>query len=103
MTPHSILRYGRVYLAVAAVFSRKAALDLPHPLEAIATTYKLTPAELRVLMSIVEIGGVPEIAPVLGMSETTVNTHLYHVFEKMGAKRQADLVKLVAGFMSPLG
>jgi DNA-binding CsgD family transcriptional regulator len=55
-----------------------------------------------VLVAIVEIGGVPEVAPVLGISETTVKTHLQHVFEKTGVSRQADLVKLVAGFMSPL-
>jgi DNA-binding CsgD family transcriptional regulator len=94
---------GAAYSAVAAVFVRKAQLDLPHPIETIAAHYKLTPAELRVLMAIVEIGGVPEVAPVLGISETTVKTHLQRVFEKTGTSRQADLVKLVAGFMSPLG
>jgi DNA-binding NarL/FixJ family response regulator len=57
---------------------------------------------LRVMMAIVEVGGVPEVAPVLGVSETTVKTHLQHVFEKTGTQRQADLVKLVAGYMSPL-
>jgi DNA-binding CsgD family transcriptional regulator len=65
--------------------------------------YRLTAAELRVLMAIVDIGGVPEVAPMLGISETTVKTHLQRVFEKTGTNRQADLVKLVAGFMSPLG
>lgn len=94
---------GIAYSAVAAVFVRKAALDLPHPLETIARTFKLTSAEMRVLMMIVEIGGVPEVAPVLGVSETTVKTHLQRVFEKTGTKRQADLVKLVAGYMTPLG
>jgi DNA-binding NarL/FixJ family response regulator len=54
------------------------------------------------LMAIVDVGGVPEIAPVLGISETTVKTHLQHVFEKTGTQRQADLVKIVAGYMSPL-
>jgi DNA-binding CsgD family transcriptional regulator len=49
-----------------------------------SATSKLTPAEMRVLMMIVQIGGVPEIAPVLGISETTVKTHLQHVFEKTG-------------------
>ena len=63
---------------------------------------ELTPSELRVLIAIVEIGGVPEVAPVLGVSETTVKTHLQHVFEKTGTKRQADLVKLVSCFVSPL-
>lgn len=67
------------------------------------TTFKLTPAELRVLMAIVEIGGVPEVAPVLGISEPTVRTHLQRIFAKTDISRQADLVKLVAGYMSPLG
>jgi DNA-binding CsgD family transcriptional regulator len=95
-------RAGTSYSAVAAVFVHKAALDLPHPLETIAATFKLTPAELRVLMAIVEIGGVPEVAPILGISETTVKTHLQRIFAKTGTSRQADLVKLVAGYMSPL-
>ena len=45
---------------------------------------------------------MPEVAPALGISETTVKTHLQHVFDKTGINRQADLVKLVAGYMSPL-
>jgi DNA-binding CsgD family transcriptional regulator len=93
---------GVAYSAVAAVFVRKAALDLPHPLEAIARTFKLTPAEMRVLMMIIEVGGVPEVVSALGVSGPTVKTHLQHVFQKTGTSRQADLVKLVAGYMSPL-
>jgi DNA-binding CsgD family transcriptional regulator len=40
---------------------------------------------------------------VLGVSEPTVKTHLQHVFQKTGMGRQAELVKLVASYMSPLG
>jgi DNA-binding CsgD family transcriptional regulator len=64
--------------------------------------YRLTPAELRVLMALVQTAGVPDVAPVLGLAETTVRTHLRHLFEKTGATRQADLVKIVAGFANPL-
>ncbi len=53
-------------------------------------------------MLIVEVGGVPEVAPIFGVSEPTVKTHLRHVFNKTGTKRQADLVKLIAGYASPL-
>ena len=42
------------------------------------------------------------VAEDLGISETTVRSHLKHVFEKTGTKRQVDLVKLVAAFESPL-
>jgi len=94
---------GVAYCAVGAVFICKTTFELPHPLETIAATLKLTPAEMRVLMMIVQLGSVPEVAPVLGISEPTVKTHLQHIFDKTGTKRQADLVKLVAGYMSPLG
>ena len=74
----------------------------PSPPEVIAQAYALTPTELRVLLAIVEIGGVPEVADVLGIAETTVKTHLGRLYEKTNTRRQADLVKLVAGFSSPL-
>lgn len=88
--------------AVAAVFVRKAELDGQSGGELIARTFELTPAELRVLLAIVDVGGVPETADMLGVAESTVKTHLHRVFAKTGTSRQADLVKLVAGYSSPL-
>jgi DNA-binding CsgD family transcriptional regulator len=96
-------RTGQRYPAVAAVFIRKVGLELKHPLQTIAQLYALTAAELRVLMTIVTVGRPRDVAPVLGISEETVKTHLQHVFQKTGTSRQADLVKLVASFMSPVG
>jgi DNA-binding CsgD family transcriptional regulator len=95
-------RTGVRYTAAAALFVRKASIEAPSPPEVIAKTFKLTPSELRVLLAIVEVGGVPEVATALGVAETTVKTHLGRVFEKTGAGRQADLVKIVAGYSSPL-
>lgn len=93
---------GISYAAVATVFVHKAALDLPSPPEALAKEFRLTPAELRVLFAIIEVGAVPEVAEVLGISEGTARTHLHHLFEKTGTSRQAELVKLVAGYANPL-
>ena len=93
---------GMSYAAVAALFVHKAALDAPSPPEAIAKAFKLTPMELRVLLAVVEIGGVPEVAETLGIAETTVKTHLHRTYHKTGTNRQADLVKLVAAFSNPL-
>jgi DNA-binding CsgD family transcriptional regulator len=88
--------------AVAAIFVRKIELDAQSYGSLVANAFGLTPAELRVLLAIVEVGGVPETSEKLGIAETTVKTHLYRVFSKTGATRQADLVKLAAGFSNPL-
>jgi DNA-binding CsgD family transcriptional regulator len=93
---------GLAYNAVAALFVRKVALEAASPPEIIGRMYKLTPTELRVLLAIVDIGGVPEVAAALGVAVTTIKTHLGRLFEKTGVGRQADLVKLVAGFSTPL-
>jgi DNA-binding CsgD family transcriptional regulator len=95
-------RAGASYAAVAAMFVHRAAVDTPSPPEAIVKAYKLTPMELRVLLAIVEVGGVPEVAETLGVAESTIKTHLQHVYQKTGTNRQADLVKLVAAFSNPL-
>jgi DNA-binding CsgD family transcriptional regulator len=93
---------GKSYSAVASIFVHRAVLDLPSPPEALAKEFKLTPAELRVLFAIIEVGGVPETAAVLGISEGTVKTHLHHLFGKTGTSRQAELVKVVAAYSNPL-
>jgi DNA-binding CsgD family transcriptional regulator len=95
-------RAGITYTAAAALFVRKAALAAPSPFEVIGKTFKLTPTELRVLLAIVDVGGVPEVAEALGVASTTIRTHLGRLFEKTGVTRQADLVKLVAGYVTPL-
>ena len=70
--------------------------------QVIGETFKLTPTELRVLLAITEVGGIPEVATAFGVADTTVRTHVNRLFEKTGATRQADLVKLVAGYTTPL-
>jgi DNA-binding CsgD family transcriptional regulator len=89
--------------AATALFLQKASMVPQLATEAIAAAFRLTPSELRVLMAIVELGGVPDIAAKLGIAETTVKTHLGRLFEKTGAGRQADLVKIAAGFAVPFG
>ena len=95
-------RAGVIYTAVAALFVRKATLTVPSASQAIVSAFKLTPTELRVLLAIVEVGGIPEVAIAFGVADTTIRTHVGRLFEKMGVARQADLVKLVAGYTTPL-
>jgi DNA-binding CsgD family transcriptional regulator/PAS domain-containing protein len=93
---------GIVYSAVAAVFVHRAQLKRPLVPELIAKAHKLTPSELRVLLAVVDVGGVAGVAEALGVAANTVKTHLSRLYEKTGASRQADLVKLVARYSSPL-
>lgn len=89
--------------AVAALVLHKSSrvLRSPPP-ELLARHFRLTPSELRVLLAVVEAGSIRETAEALGIAETTAKTHLGHLYAKTGTSRQADLVKLVAGFANPL-
>ena len=95
-------RAGVPRMVTAAVLICKATLETPSSPEVIGRAYQLTPAELRVLLGIVNIGGIPEIATALGVADCTIRTHVGRLFDKTGTGRQADLVKLVAGFFTPL-
>ena len=93
---------GHFHRAVVAMFVHKASQHRPTLIEAVAKQFSLTPSELRVLFAIIEVGGAPQVADVLGLSLDTVKTHLKRVFAKTGTNRQVDLVKLVVGYTNPL-
>ncbi|MFY9759574.1 MAG: helix-turn-helix transcriptional regulator, partial [Xanthobacteraceae bacterium] len=94
--------FGSALSAVAAIFVQKVTLDVSTVPELIARAHRLTPAELAVLLAIIEVGGVPDVANILGLSQTTIKTHLRSIFKKTGTRRQADLVKFIAQFANPV-
>jgi DNA-binding CsgD family transcriptional regulator/PAS domain-containing protein len=57
--------------------------------------FGLTPAEAAVAIEVLEADGLREAACRLGISLPTARTHLAHVFDKTGTRRQADLVRLL--------
>lgn len=60
---------------------------------AMAAAYGLTPAETRVLASLLAGQTPAEIAVGLGIAATTAKTHLKNIFLKIGVSRQADLIR----------
>jgi DNA-binding CsgD family transcriptional regulator/PAS domain-containing protein len=86
--------------AAAAVFIATAATAMPPPPDALATLFDLTPAEVRVLLQVVDGGSLKDVADALGIGENTVKSHLGRIFTKTGATRQSELVKLIAGLSS---
>jgi len=93
---------GIAYDATAVLFVTRASLDSMAASDLIKKIFKLTPAEARVLLAVVELGSVAETSRNLDIAESTVKTHLGRIFTKTDTKRQADLVKLVAAFSSPV-
>lgn len=81
-----------------ALLVRKAGIAWASLVEPVAKAYKLTPAEVRVLLAVAEHDGGPQAAAALGISEETFRTHLKRVFDKTGKRRQIDLLKLLAEF-----
>jgi len=57
--------------------------------------FGLTPAEAAVAVEILEADGLQAAARRLGISLATAHTHLAHVFDKTGTRRQAELVRLL--------
>lgn len=88
--------------ATAAIFVHRATHTSRIAPDLVGRAFGLTPAEQRVLSHVVEAGSIAETAERLRVSETTVKTHLSRIFDKTGTARQADLVKLLAGFAGPL-
>jgi DNA-binding CsgD family transcriptional regulator len=95
-------RVGARCEVAAAVLVHKPAAETGSAQEVIRKHYQLTPTELRVLLAVTQRDAVHEVAQALGITIPTLKTHLYRVFTKTGAKRRADLVKLVAGYASVL-
>ena len=92
---------GVAYSAVAAVFVRKATLDLIHPLEALVSYYKLTPTELRVLMSIVQVGGVLQAAQRVTRDATPERME-WEKIHKLGENQFADRHEKTPGSKNPV-
>ena len=88
--------------AVPAVFIG-AQRDAQEGADALATAFGLTPAEARLLASLFGGRTLIETATTLGITRRTAKTHLEHIFLKTGVTRQAELMRLWTGLISPTG
>jgi DNA-binding CsgD family transcriptional regulator len=81
--------------AVAAIFIGTAQ-DEAEAAKAMAAAFGLTPAETRLLESLLAGHTLAETATALGIAMTTAKTHLDNIFQKTGVNRQAELMRLAA-------
>ena len=85
------------------LFVIRAADRTAHATKVAQTLFGLTDRERDVLFALIEIGGVPDIAPALNISLGTTRSHVKALFAKTGTHRQSELVRLVAEVASPFG
>jgi DNA-binding CsgD family transcriptional regulator/PAS domain-containing protein len=64
--------------------------------------FKLTPTEAALAVELVEGDGLQSAATRLGIKRETARTHLQHIFEKTGTRRQAELARLLVGLSGGL-
>ncbi len=88
--------------AAAAVFVTPAANAPDVAVLPWAAAFGLTAAEARVLVLLAEGRTTKEAAKALGIAPNTARTHLTRLMQKTGTTRQAELVRMVAQFVSPL-
>jgi DNA-binding CsgD family transcriptional regulator len=71
------------------------------PADALALLYDLTPAEVRVFELVVAGGSNEMVGNTLGVSLSTVKSHMLHVLEKTGARNRVALVNLAHSIKLP--
>jgi DNA-binding CsgD family transcriptional regulator len=88
--------------AVAAVFVTDIGASFVASTEMAAALFDLTPAEARVFALIVARHTLAETAAALGIERTTAKTHLMRLYDKIGVRRQSELVQVAASLTPPV-
>ncbi|NIX77668.1 helix-turn-helix transcriptional regulator [Microvirga terricola] len=86
--------------AVAAVFVGRT--DERSGAALVAKAFDLTPAEERILESLVAGQTLAKAANHFGIAQSTAKTHLDHIFAKTGVSRQTELIRLTMQLVEPV-
>jgi len=77
------------------VFISDPAQEIQVDPELLRKTYGLTPAEIRVAVTLCQEGSIEEAAAKIGVSVSTVKTQLKQVYQKTGVDNRTKLTKLI--------
>ena len=88
--------------AVAAVFVARADTPFVAPSEIVAALFSLTGTEARVFAHLASGNTLAATATALGIERSTAKTHLLRIFDKVGVRRQVDLVRIASSLAVPI-
>lgn len=88
-----------VWDSASPVLLSKEASEFPvtNKLEAFAARYGLTKREFEVLSLLAEGRNEPYVESTLGISRTTVKTHITHIYRKVGVSSRQQLIDVLRG------
>jgi len=86
---------------LAALLLQEIGKLQPLPDEILVKLYGLTRAEARLVTLLAQDLSLEDAAAALGVARTTAKTHLQHVFEKTGTKRQQQVIRLALSAIAP--
>jgi DNA-binding CsgD family transcriptional regulator len=81
--------------SAALIFITDPELKIETDEQIVQQLYRLTPAEARLTLLLTQGKSVAEASAELKVTTNTTRTHLKRIFQKTGARRQSDLVKLL--------
>ncbi len=87
--------------AIVALFVTDIDSPFVAPTGIVAALFDLTNAEARVFDHIVAGRTSAAVAAALGVEPSTVKTHLARLYDKIGVRRRADLVRVAASLAIP--
>jgi DNA-binding CsgD family transcriptional regulator len=82
--------------AAAAIFFSDPVYNSAIPSDILQTLFHLTPAEVRLTLAIFSGNTLSEAAQLNQVSRETVKSQMASVFQKTGARRQAELIRLLS-------
>lgn len=94
---HTLAPLGRVIGFVYEATASQNTAVVHHMLQG---ALGLTPAEARVALLLRDCKDPDQVSRELGISISTVRTHLQHLFRKTGVRRQSELIMLVDRLVS---
>lgn len=92
---------GSSGLLTAIIFIADSAQKIAIDPASLQRAYRLTNAEAKVAVALLEVGSAQEVSEALEISTNTVNTHIKRISTKLGVDSRARFVKLMLGLSAP--
>lgn len=99
---HGALRVRLAGDAVVAIFISNAPIEQNLAQDVLQSMFELTKAELAVFERIFVGRSTREICADLGIADSTVRTHVLHLFQKTATHSRADLIRLAHAYARPV-